>query len=269
MEREWHSGDILEVNFPFSLRLETMPDDENRIAVMYGPMVLAGDLGPEDDPYVSDPLYVPVLLTDDSNPEDWANPVAGKTNTFITTETGKPREIEFKPFYKIHNRRYSVYFDIFNQEKWNKLESEYIAKQEELKRMEAATVDFFQFGEMQPERDHNFLSEGSRVGTFKQKKYRSAVPDGWFSFEMGVNKQPVDLVFEFTGSLRGFSVFDIYADDFLIATEELSEGNTDFFHQRYEIPDDISTKSDKLQIKIVPKDGNSAGPVYTVRTVIK
>ncbi len=269
VKREWKDGDILEVKFPFSIRLETMPDDENRVAVMYGPMVMAGDLGPEDDPNVADPLYVPVLLTEDRNPQDWINPVQGEVNTFLTKETGKPKEIEFKPFYKTHNRRYSVYFDIFNQEKWGKLESEYIAQQEEMKRLEAATVDFFQLGEMQPEREHNFQSEGSRVGTFKQKKYRSAGLDGWFTFEMAIDEQPVDLVFEYSGSLRGTSLFDIYVNHNLVASEELTIGNTDFIHKSYEIPIEVKAKSGRLLIKVVPREGSSAGPIYSVRTIKK
>lgn len=270
VDRKWEDGDILEVKFPFSLRLETMPDDVNRVAVMYGPMVLAGDLGSEDDPNVADPLYVPVLLTEDRNPESWANSVQGDVNTFLTKETGKPKEIEFKPFYKIHGRRYSVYFDIFSEEKWKNTEADYLAKKEEIKRMETATVDFFQLGEMQPERDHNFKSEGSRVGTFKQKKYRSVTQGGWFSFEMKVDKQqPVDLVFEYSGSLRGTSIFDVYINNKLVANEKLTNDNTEFVHHKYEIPEGVITKSGKLMIKVVPQEGSSAGPIYSVRTIKK
>jgi uncharacterized protein len=270
VDRKWKNGDVLEVKFPFSLRLETMPDDENRVAVMYGPMVLAGDLGPEEDPKIADPLYVPVLLASDRNPESWTESVQGKANTFLTKETGKPKEVEFKPFYKTHERRYSVYFDIFSQENWEKLEADYIAKQEEIKRIEALTVDFFQLGEMQPERDHNFQSEGSRTGTFKMKKYRSATQNGWFSFEMMVdNKQPVDLVFEYSGSLRGTSAFDIYVNNQLVATENLTTANTNFVLQKYELPDNLKIQSGKVKVKVVPHDGNNAGPVFSVRTIRK
>src|SRR5690606_16505611 len=57
IERTWESGDIVEVSWPFTLRLETMPDNQDRIALMYGPLVLAGQLGPEDDVDASDPMY--------------------------------------------------------------------------------------------------------------------------------------------------------------------------------------------------------------------
>lgn len=267
VDRKWEDGDFLEVHFPFSLRLETMPDNENRVAVMYGPMVLAGDLGPEDDPNVADPLYLPVLLTGGRKPVEWMEPVQGSVNTFLTSDVGRPRDVEFKPFYKAHERRYSVYFDIFGEEEWKKLEAEYLAKQDELKKMQAQTIDFFQLGEMQPERDHNFQSEASRVGTYKNKKYRSASETGWISFEMKVNEQPADMVFEYSGSLRGTSAFDIFVNDRLLASENFINDKPEFVYQKYELADDLDIQSGMVIVRIVPKQQSSAGPVYSVRTV--
>jgi uncharacterized protein len=112
IEKVWKSGDRLEVKFPFSLYLKPMPDDTSRIAVMYGPLVLAGDLGPVADTVIKDPGYVPVMKTGSRNPSDWIKPVEGKINTFITVNTGNPRDVELKPFYAIYNRRYSIYWDL-------------------------------------------------------------------------------------------------------------------------------------------------------------
>src|SRR5262249_34906197 len=47
VEREWHDGDQVYVRLPMSLRIEAMPDDPRVIAILYGPIVLAGDLGNE------------------------------------------------------------------------------------------------------------------------------------------------------------------------------------------------------------------------------
>lgn len=112
VERIWKTGDRVEVNIPFSLRLERMPDDSNRVAVFYGPLVLAGDLGPVADTTIKDSSYVPVMQTPDRDPSKWMKNVEGKPNTFITVNTGKPRDVEMKPFYTIYNRRYSIYWDL-------------------------------------------------------------------------------------------------------------------------------------------------------------
>jgi hypothetical protein len=97
---------------PFSLYLEPMPDDSNRVAVMYGPLVMAGDLGPIADTIIKNSDYVPVMVTGKRDPTEWIKPVEGKTNTFVTVNTGKPRDVEMKPFYAIYDRRYSVYWDL-------------------------------------------------------------------------------------------------------------------------------------------------------------
>ena len=44
IDREWKSGDRIDVRLPMRLHVEAMPDNPEMIAVMYGPMVLAGDL---------------------------------------------------------------------------------------------------------------------------------------------------------------------------------------------------------------------------------
>ena len=126
--RTWKSGDRVEVKMPFSLRLEAMPDDSSRVAVMYGPLVMAGDLGPVKDSTSTDALYVPVLMTENRDPSQWMKPVEGKVNTFMTVNTGRPRDVEMKPFYTVYNRRYSVYWDMFTEKTWNERGAEYQAE---------------------------------------------------------------------------------------------------------------------------------------------
>ena len=74
--RVWKSGDRVDITLPMRLHQEAMPDDPTKVAILYGPLVLAGQLGNEGltapIPYadndqgayfrVSDPR-VPVLVT--------------------------------------------------------------------------------------------------------------------------------------------------------------------------------------------------------------
>jgi DUF1680 family protein len=108
----WKTGDRIEVNLPFELRLEDMPDDSLRVAVFNGPVLLAGVLGPVDDPAAGDSLYVPVMMTSDREPAHWTLPVANKTGTFMTDATGYPRDVLMKPFYMTYDVRYSVFWDM-------------------------------------------------------------------------------------------------------------------------------------------------------------
>ena len=45
--RTWKKGDTVELALPKTLRKEPLPDNLERFALMWGPLVLAGDLGPE------------------------------------------------------------------------------------------------------------------------------------------------------------------------------------------------------------------------------
>jgi hypothetical protein len=123
VERTWKSGDRLEVKFPFTFRLESMPDDRNRVAVMYGPLVMAGDLGTPRDSVTKSLMYVPVLVTQNRDPSTWIRPVEGKVNTFTTVKTGQPHDVELRPFYTFYNRRYSVYWDLFTEKSWKEREA--------------------------------------------------------------------------------------------------------------------------------------------------
>jgi len=268
IERKWKSGDRLEVKIPFSMRIETMPDDSNRVALIYGPLVLAGNLGPVVDSASKDQMYVPVMMTENRDPSIWTKPLEGKTNTFITVNTGRPRDVEMKPFYSIYDRRYSVYWDLFNEAGWEAREAEYKTELENKKRINEATIDFVQPGEMQPERNHNFKGEKTTPGGFKERPNRES-RSGWFSFDMKITPDtPVALVVEYWGGFPGAKTFDIMVDEKVIATENISgkkEGQ--FINVQYDIPDEISRGKSKITVRFRAHPGNMAGPVFGVRTI--
>ncbi len=266
--RKWKTGDRVEIHIPFTLRLETMPDDSNRVAIMYGPIVMAGYLGPEDDPDASDPLYVPVLMTENRDPSGWLEPVPGEVNTFMTSGVGQPRDVQVKPFYATHERRYTVYWDMFTQERWQEFQAEYQAQLQEKKRIEEMTYDFVQPGEMQPERDHNFQGEQTNPGEFKNRRYRES-RNGWFSYDLSVMMgQPMALAVEYWGGFPGSRTFDILAGEQIIATENISnKKDGHFIYITYDIPEEVTYGKRKVTVTFKAHEGHRAGPVFGVRTV--
>jgi uncharacterized protein len=265
----WKNGDKIEIRMPFPLRLESMPDNAGRIAVMYGPLVLAGELGPVDDPKANEPMYVPVFMTKDRNPENWLTPVEGKPNTFRTNGIGKPADVLLEPFYKIYDRRYSVYWDTYNSEEWSALQSQYEAERKSKIDLEQKTIDLFRLGEMQPERDHQFDGENTSPNEFKSRKFREIERGGWMSFNMKIIKgQPVALVFEYWGGYNGSKTFDILVEDQIIATENISKiSKSKFVDITYDVPQNLIENKDIIKVKIVPHTGHRGGPVFSVRTV--
>jgi hypothetical protein len=265
---KWKTGDIIEVKMPFNLRLEEMPDDPKRVAVMYGPLVLAGDLGSVQDSNAYDPLYVPILLTDERDPYVFLEEAEGEINTFRTAGIGKPRDVILKPFYKTHERRYTVYWDLFNEECWTEREQQYKADIERQKKIEEMTIDFVQLGEMQPERDHNFNGERTSAREFRGRKMRSS-RNGWFSVDMDVFKgQPMALVVEYWGGFPGSKTFDILVDGELLATENISnKKDGQFIHEIYEIPDSMTVDRTFIKVTFKAHEGHMVGPIFSVRTI--
>jgi len=268
VERTWKTGDRLEINIPFTLRLEAMPDDSCRVAVMYGPLVMAGDLGPVKDSLSKDLLYVPVLMTDKRNPSEWMEPVKDKTNTFITNGVGRPRDVEMKPFYTFYDRRYTIYWDMFTESAWKTRETEYFAEQERKKKIREAQLDFVPPGEMQPERDHNFKGERTSPGSFKERANRES-RGGWFSYDLKSNADvPVALVVDYWGGFPGAKTFDILINDKVLATENISDKKDgQFITIQYDIPEEFSRGRFKLNVKFKAHENNMAGPVFGVRII--
>lgn len=272
LKRTWKSGDKVAIKMPFTLRVETTPDDENRLAIMYGPLVMAGDLGEIDDPKAAEPDFVPVIFSEDRNPAHWLEAVQNESNTFkLADKFARPHGFILRPFYKIYDHRYSVYWDLFNEARWQKHQEEYKAKLIRQKDLQARTIDFFQPGEMQQERNHKFTGEKIRVLDYLHKKARVADRGGWFSFEMKVNdEKPMALVVHYWGGFTGSKTFDILVDGTVIATENISgKRDGEFINISYEIPPELLPGKDKILVKFLPHEGHRGGPIFGVRTVKK
>ncbi len=123
IDREWKSGDTVQVRIPMSLRLEAMPDDPHMVAVLYGPILLAGDLGKDGLEDVKrygpsapqlqklKPITIPTLVAPQPSALLAAIKPAGAPLTFKTAGIGQPQDVTLIPFYKASDIRYTVYWN--------------------------------------------------------------------------------------------------------------------------------------------------------------
>lgn len=271
LRRAWKTGDKVIVNFPMGLRTEPMPDNPKRIAVFYGPTLLAADLGPVNDPEAAKPSYVPVLLTDEQPVTDWVNPVSLASLEFKTAGVGKPRDVKLVPFHSLHDRRYTVYLDLFTQADWAKREAEIRAEQERERKLAARTTDLLRIGEMQPERDHELKGERTSAGEALGRKWRHATDGGWFSFKLKVQPgQRHELLVTYWGSDGGNRIFDILVEDRKIATQRLQNNQPNrFFDQAYDVPADLTQTKAEIIVRFQAHPGAWAGGVFGVRMLKK
>src|SRR5437899_3845384 len=190
LKRTWRTGDSIAVVLPKRLHLEPLPDNERRVAILWGPLVLAGDLGPEAErgrgrSARREQPKVPVFVTNNRPLDEWLKPVAGKPGHFRTEGVGRESDVEFQPFYHLHRRTYGIYWDVVTPEQWAPQQAEYAAGQERQRKLEAATVAYAQPGEMQPERDFNYQGpEDAAVERVLGRAGRRG--RSWFSFELPV-----------------------------------------------------------------------------------
>jgi len=258
-------GDKLEIRFPIHLYTEAMPDNPNRIAFKYGPLVLAGLLGKE----MPDPVFgTPVLLTDNKNASDWIKPAA-RPHEFEMQGVGKPFDVKLIPFYKVYNQYYSVYWDYFTPADWAARQAEYEAEKKRQQEIEARTIDYFRIGEMQPERDHNLqASERSYVSDAIGRMGREARRDNYFSFEMKVNPAVANnLLLTYIGDDKDRK-FDILVEGVKIAMVEWNGGKTGTFYDvEYKIPDELLKGKEKVTVRIEANYGKTAGRVFGVRII--
>jgi hypothetical protein len=138
LNRAWKAGDKVEMELPMHLHVETMPDDRHTQAFLYGPLVLAGDLGGEGltedhivgpNLRVGDPnteqhgsplgpanrtppvpkIDIPEFRASGSDPSSWIKP-ADKPLSFRTT--GQRKDVTLVPLNSLFDRRYSVYWQV-------------------------------------------------------------------------------------------------------------------------------------------------------------
>ena len=282
LRRTWRSGDTVEIVLPKTLRLESTPDDPRVAAILWGPLVLAADLGParergrgRDAGY--EPPDIPVFVAADQPVDQWVKPVPGRAGHFRITGVGRDsfgedREVEadLVTFYRLHRRIYSVYFDLFTPPEWEEKKEEYAAEQERLRKLEQATVAYAQPGEMQPERDFNYQGpEDARVVQAMGRAGRRS--RSWFSFDLPVEPgRPMALVVTYFSDDRSRTpaVFDILVDGRRIGQQEVTRSRPPrLFDVEYLIAAEIVKGKQKVTVRFEAAEGNSIASVFGLRMI--
>ncbi len=124
LSRTWKTGDRVELELPMHLSVEAMPDDPKTQAFLYGPLVLAGDLGSEglNEKLITGPnappmrrsgavppIDIPTFRAAGADPSSWIKP-GDKPLTFRTT--GQQRDVALMPINSIFDKRYNVYWQV-------------------------------------------------------------------------------------------------------------------------------------------------------------
>ena len=281
LNRTFSDGDVVEMNIQMHLRMESMPDNPNRVAIMYGPIVLGGLLGTEgmpaggpfsdsDTAFIEEPTPdVPVFVPPAGPLENWIKPIAGDPLTFHTVGAGRPQDVVLKPFYRIHRERYSIYWDVFDEAGWASEQAAYQAARAAQRALDESTIENVRLGIMLVEQEHDFQSEESTAGIAFGKKFRDAGSKGWFEFNIEVDPQvPTELMCTYWSGDTANAPFDISVGSTVIASPKLSKSQpAQFYAERYPIPQDLIKGNSSVRLRFAAKERGRVGRVFECRTV--
>jgi DUF1680 family protein len=284
VRRTWKAGDVLLVTIPMAVRTEAMPDDPQKVAFLYGPVVLAGDLGrvpaSRTVPYAADQganfrqpvAQVPALVTEATEAKRLADNIKRVRAAGLVFRAGKiarPRAVTLRPFNEIFYNYYNVYWDVLTPGQYEERKAALQAEAARRAALDARTVDEYRPGEQQSEVDHGQRGERSISGDWQGRKFRHAEDGGWFSFNLRVTpEQPVALVCDYWGGETGRRTFDILVDGVLVATQSLHQDKPgEFFEKLYVIPENLTRGKQRVEVRFQAHPANFAGGLYGAKTL--
>jgi DUF1680 family protein len=282
LEREWHDGDVVDVLLPLELRTEALPDDPSLVALLVGPIVLAADLGAAGlDASSRYGKPAPELALEESPPAPafvaasvddalaHVRPTAAPL-TFHTGGIGEPGDVELRPFFRMFDRRYAVYFSVLTPAQRDARKAQTEAAKRDRAELDARTVDRVQPGLASDEARHKIEQRGSEGGRFEGRLSRSVFwGNGEFSYVLRVpSSGPSAVRFECWGGESRRHRFEVVAGGETIATQTLfddSPGET--LPVEYPLPERLTKGHDAIRIGFRPSPGGSIGAIFDVRVV--
>jgi uncharacterized protein len=282
LHRTWKSGDTVELTLPKSLRLEPTPDNKSVAAIMWGPLVLAGDLGPRregrEERNAASETPIPVLVAADKPVEQWVVPSTARTGDFrasqvarVLTQPAALTDVSLTPFYRTHRRTYSVYFDVVTPSEFDARVAALSAERERIRKLEAATVAFVQVGDSQPEREFNYQSDPANRAVRRTNGRANREGTGWFSYDLPVDPSAgTTLVVTYLNELGlppAAGNFQILVDGSPVASFVPNPTATGFFDAQYAVPPALVAGKSKVTVRFQSATGARIAAVFGVRTV--
>jgi hypothetical protein len=281
LARTWRSGDRVELDLPKSLRLEPTPDNGSVAAILWGPLVLAGDMGPRREGRAQAEKHaVPVLVTAGGPVAEWVSPAGTRPGDFVARQVARipaapapPADVALTPFHRTHRRSYSVYFDVVGPADFDARVAALAAERERVAKLEAATVTFVQPGTPESERAYGYRSEPTDRPVQRGGGRTARAGQGWFSYELPVEPGPMALVVTFRnepGVPPPPSDFEILIEGTSVGRVALDAGAWEFYETRYDLPAPVTTGKPRVTVRFqAVGTGTTAriAPVYGVRVI--
>jgi len=276
LERKWKKGDSVTLRLPMQVNLVQLPDKSPYYAFQYGPIVLAAPMGTEDlkGLYADDsrgghiahgkliPLNeIPAFIGTPAEIESSLSRLDNEGLRFVYTGETFPvrKDMEFIPFYALHNQRYLIYFPQAERGQDDASQQASTLYQNQYDEIENRTLDVIYPGEQQSESDHFIRYEDSETGDINNRHFRKA--RGWFGYRMKTEEPAsyLAIVQHKNEANRSLILID---DKELRGEPKVEPIGDDFVRLTYALP---PLKSGEHTIVFKPAEGGVTSSVFEIR----
>jgi len=278
--RHWQNGDVIDLRLPMRLRTEPLPGDPRTVAVFYGPVLLAGDLGNAGmtpatrygmtSPALAKlpPVTIPGLVVTDGDPVSRIHPLADRPLTFRTEGLAQPHDATLLPFFRVTDTRYTVYWRLFSPAEWTAHTTALVAAATARRDLERRTVDVVDADNADSERNH--AAEGlndERRPWFEGRSGRES-KTAPFSYQLKLPATgAAGIAVTYRGASNASRVFDLLVDGEVVARETLPVKPTELLDMERAVPVAFTRGKSSIRVGFRPAQGATTGAVFEVRTV--
>lgn len=204
LRRTWHDGDRVDLVIPRVFHLWHFPDNPRRVAILYGPVVMAAGLGTEsmsaaacrgygkgvsDEQRHGPVVDVPAIVTDSANWLSAWKLHPGHRLTFEQHGLSQPSGLVLTPFYDMCHQRYSLYFDVYTPQEWKTFCQRY-------RSFRAGLSDSLSLGDPVSAYDHNLQPYNLRHGSAPEGSWVQGTRNLHFDVRLPQNGHMPVLVLE-------------------------------------------------------------------------
>lgn len=282
IDREWRSGDRVQVELPMRLRVEMLPHSKDYAAFFCGPILLAAPLGTEalspTDFMAQNGDQVPrKALSMDDFPALVGEPeravaslerLSGDTLRFRTGGALRPAEVTLLPMFRLHRQRYAIYWPVHDQQTYAAVRRRREQSRQEAATVEARTIDRVVIGDAASEQAHRLQGERTESGPAPWPYARWRHATGWFAYDLKLQSGSSNAVrCVFWGGDVG-RTFDVQVEGQAVGTVTLNAPRPgDFIVRTFPIPTPLATGRAQATVRLEARAGSLAGGLFDLRIV--
>lgn len=271
INRKIEDNDIITLIVPRKLSIDYVVDEPHFGTIMYGPLVLAGELGkegmPEDRVSNNRALReampaknIPMLVGNTDNLENWIVQDKKQAMHFNVKNGGKQKSVSLIPYFQMHHQRHTIYWKIYS-------DSDFAQRTKSL-------TDEVIIADAENEKKHNLKGENDSIRWHdyfwaRNTQYRIAENGGWFAYDLKIDKDETrayNLICRFWGDESPTNDFDIFIDGKLLKNVNLCRRLfLTYVDDVFSIPSEWTRGKKSVNVRFQSKEGTKAGGLYSLK----